>query len=50
VACGYPKGVKTVLGLLGVLAFIVCVIGLAAGITYLVVKISPSTDKPKQEP
>ncbi len=34
----------TFLGLLGVAAFIVLIIGLAAGITWAVVKISP-TDK-----
>jgi hypothetical protein len=33
--------VHTVLGLLGVLAFIVAIISLAAGITWLVVRISP---------
>ena len=31
----------TVLGVLGLVLFIVCVIALAAGITWLVVKISP---------
>jgi hypothetical protein len=31
----------TVLGLIGLVVFIVCVIALAAGITWLVVKISP---------
>jgi hypothetical protein len=33
--------VYTFLGLLGVAVFIVCIISLAAGITWLVVKISP---------
>ena len=32
---------EDVLGLLGILLFIACVIGLAAGVTWLVVKISP---------
>jgi hypothetical protein len=32
----------TVLGLLGILVFCVCVIALAAGVTWLVVKVSPS--------
>jgi hypothetical protein len=32
----------TVLGLIGVVIWIVCVIGLAAGITWLVVKVFPS--------
>jgi hypothetical protein len=36
------------LGLLGLLAFIVCVIALAAGVTWLVVKISPQRDKAEQ--
>ena len=31
----------TALGLIGLVVFIVCVIALAAGITWLVVKISP---------
>jgi hypothetical protein len=31
--------VDTVLGLLGLAVFVVCVIGLAAGVTWLVVKI-----------
>ena len=39
----------TVLGLLGVAIFIPCVIGLAAGITWLVVRLSPPADKNKQE-
>jgi len=34
--------VSTVLGLIGLAIFIVCVILLAAGITWAVVKISPS--------
>jgi hypothetical protein len=33
--------VADVLGLLGILLFIAAVIGLAAGVTWLVVKISP---------
>jgi hypothetical protein len=37
-----------VLGLLGILAFCVAVIALAAGVTWLVVKLSPSKSaKPK---
>ncbi len=38
----------TVLGLLGVLVFIVCVISVAAALTWLVVRITP-TSKPKPE-
>jgi len=36
---------STALGLIGLVAFIVCVIALAAGITWLVVKISPKKEK-----
>jgi hypothetical protein len=38
---------ETVLGLLGMALWIVGVMALAAGITYLVIKLSPS-EKPKQ--
>lgn len=38
----------TVLGLIGLAAFIVSVIALAASITWLVVKISPSKEKAEQ--
>ena len=34
-----------VLGLIGIIVFIACVIGLAAGVTWLVVRVSPSPDK-----
>jgi hypothetical protein len=40
--------VYTILGLIGFAVFIVCVIALAAGVTWLVVRISPlpkSSDK-----
>jgi hypothetical protein len=37
----------TVLGLIGVVLFIPCVISLAAGVTWLVVRVSPGTkEKP----
>lgn len=39
----------TVLGLLGIVVFIVSVIALAAGVTWLVVRFSPSP-KPKKKP
>ncbi len=40
----------TVLGLLGLILFIVCVISLAAAVTWVVVKISPQkTPPPKTE-
>jgi hypothetical protein len=45
--------VATALGLIGVALFIACVIALAAGVTWLVVKLSPAPDKKKrrrQEP
>ena len=37
---------ETVLGLFGIALFIVCVIALAAGMTALVVKISPTRTTP----
>jgi len=37
-----------VLGLLGMLVFIACVIGLAASVTWLVVRYSPSKDASSQ--
>jgi hypothetical protein len=37
--------VTTVLGLLGILVFIVCVIAVAAGITWLVVRVTPSSPR-----
>jgi hypothetical protein len=40
----------TVLGLLGIAFFIPCVIALAAGATWLVVKISPAPSTEKPEP
>jgi hypothetical protein len=38
----------TALGLIGLVAFIVCVIALAAAITWLVVKISPQRKNAEQ--
>jgi hypothetical protein len=40
--------VATALGLVGIAVFIMCVIALAAGVTWLVVRISPSPDKKKK--
>jgi hypothetical protein len=40
--------VETVLGLIGMVIFIVCVIALAAGVTWLVVKISPNPEEKKR--
>jgi hypothetical protein len=40
---------ENVLGLLGIILWIVGVIGLAAGITYAVISFSPS-EKPKEPP
>ena len=37
----------TVLGLFGIVVYAACVIGLAAGITWLVVKVSPA-EKPSK--
>jgi hypothetical protein len=44
----YPTFVKDVLGLIGIALFIVAIISLAAGVTWLVVKISPSPERKKQ--
>jgi hypothetical protein len=33
--------VENLLGILGVAVFIACIIGLAAGVTWIVVKVSP---------
>jgi hypothetical protein len=42
--------VDAVFGLAGLLVFIVCVISVAAGVTWLVVKVSPNPeDKRKKE-
>jgi hypothetical protein len=42
--------VATVLGILGVAVFIVCVVALAAGVTWAVVRLSPKPgSKPKVE-
>jgi hypothetical protein len=38
---------ETVLGLLGVAAYILGVLTLAAGVTYVVVRLSPAKDRPK---
>jgi Tfp pilus assembly protein PilV len=39
---------ETVLGLIGLVLFIVGVTGFAALVTFTVIKISPARDKPKQ--
>jgi hypothetical protein len=44
----YPTFVKDVLGLIGIALFIVAIISLAAGVTWLVVKVSPSPDEKKR--
>jgi hypothetical protein len=41
---------ETVLGLIGLVIFIVCVIALAAGVTWVVVRLSPTPgSKPKPQ-
>ena len=40
---------STVLGLIGLGVFIVCVIALAAAVTWLVVKVSPKKEKAEPE-
>src|SRR5207244_565630 len=45
-ARGYPtSAMGNVLGLLGILVFVLCVIGLAAGVTWIVVRLFPATTK-----
>ncbi|HWB22398.1 MAG TPA: hypothetical protein VG652_05880 [Gaiellaceae bacterium] len=39
---------STALGLIGLAVFIACVIALAAGVTWLVVKISPNPTKKRE--
>jgi hypothetical protein len=41
--------VEDVLGLLGIALFVACVVALAAGVTWAVVKISPSPEKKRQK-
>jgi hypothetical protein len=38
----------SVLGLLGIAVFIVCVVALAAGVTWLVVRVSPNPNEKKK--
>ena len=45
---GYPtSAVNTFFGLVGIAIFIPCVVALAAGVTWLVVKLSPSPEQKK---
>jgi hypothetical protein len=39
--------VATALGLVGIVVFIACVIALAAGVTWVVVRLSPTPRKPQ---
>jgi hypothetical protein len=50
-ACGYSRfAMRTVLGLVAFVVFITCVIGVAAGITWVVVRVSPPPKKPDATP
>jgi hypothetical protein len=40
---------ETVLGLLGLIFYVVAVISLAAGVTWLVVKLFPTSEKKKAD-
>jgi hypothetical protein len=40
----------TALGLIGIIVFAACVIALAAGVTWVVVKVSPAEKPDKTEP
>ena len=45
-ACGYSRSVvSNVLGLLGMAVFILVIVGIAAAVTWLVVRLSPAPDK-----
>jgi hypothetical protein len=41
---------ETALGLLGILVYGACIVGLAAAITWIVVKVSPSEKRERPEP
>jgi hypothetical protein len=41
---------SSVLGVIGILFFIVCVIALAAAVTWIVVKVSPTRTAPEPTP
>ena len=41
----YPSSVANVLGLIGIAVFIVAIISLAAGVTWVVVRVSPDPNK-----
>jgi hypothetical protein len=41
--------VETVLGLIGLVLFIACVVGLAASITWLVVRFSPNPETKRKK-
>jgi hypothetical protein len=42
-ACGYPSdGVEDLLGLILFVVYIACIIGIAAGVTWIVVRLSPA--------
>jgi hypothetical protein len=45
----YPTRVADALGIIGILAFIACVVALAAGITWIVVKVSPNPNRKKTQ-
>ncbi len=46
--CGYSRLVDTILGLLGLFLFVVVITSLAAGVTWLVVRLFPPQDKKPQ--
>jgi len=39
-----------VLGIIGLIVFVAAIVGLSAAVTWLVIKVSPSRDKPKDAP
>src|SRR5262249_10852842 len=47
---GYPTHVETVLGIIGLAVFVAFIISLAAGVTWIVVKLSPTPGPKKPAP
>jgi hypothetical protein len=43
----YPMSVDNVVGLIGLLVFIAAIVGLAAGVTWVVVRVSPTPKSTK---
>jgi hypothetical protein len=42
--------VDAALGVIGLIVFVAAIVGLSAAVTWLVIKVSPTRGKPKDEP